>query len=219
MIQTIKLNNLLKNDFPTNNNNNNNNLVEKKINKNMLNDNNKFLNKSDEMFQLAKKIKYNDHYNTFEGNKEAIITYKISAITKNELQGISNKSNKSKNYNSINTDNNLNDIIKSIEINNFKRVQKVINANEKTKTTNIINVSKTNNSESINLNKENNSFMISPIKKDIINTSINKIDNKQIHIKGRKNHNYISIINITNNAPIQKNEENEEKSNDIFDVM
>ena len=86
------------------------------------------------------------------------------------------------------------------------------NENGNENTMNIINFSKTNNSNSIQIGKDNN-LLISPIKKEINNISINKIDNKQIHIKGRKNHNYISIINITNNAPMQKKEEN---NNDIY---
>ena len=214
-IQNLKTKNIcgVVNNIPQNikskimQNNENINMIEKSLNNHLNNNknnnnNNINLNKSDEMFQLAKKIKYNDHhYNTNENNKEEIITYKISAITKNELQGISkNKSN---------NENDLGDFIKSIEMDNFKRVQRVINGKENT---NNINYSKSNNSENININKES-SLLISPIKKDNNNNVINKMD-KKIHIKGRKNHNYISIINITNNAPIQKNEE---KENEIYD--
>ena len=53
--------------------------------------------------------------------------------------------------------------------------------------------------------------MISPIKKENYKT-INKFDRK-INLNGGNNHNYISIINITNNAPFQKSEETNENIN------
>ena len=172
--------------------------------------------KINEKFELAKKILYNGlNYNNNANkkkNKEEIITYKISSITKNELQGIPYK-NKTK-------EDNLDDIIKNIEMDNYKRVKRIINEND---TNSNFSISKNNNSDT-NYNKDN-SLIISPIKKDTSNSTIlNKFD-KKIQIKGRKNHNYISIINITNNGPFQKREEKENekekekenKDNNIYD--
>ena len=158
--------------------------------------------KSNEKFELAKRIKYNKHLYT-ENNKndnnktEEIITYKISSITKNELQGISNKTK------DIKSDKNLDDIIKRIQINNFSRVQRILNVND---TNSNISISKNNFSENNNIKE--NSIIISPIKKNQTNLTSMKEFDKKIQLKGGKNRNYISIINITNNAPIQKKDEN-----------
>ena len=217
-IQNLKTKNI------NNNNNNNNNtqsikskvknefedfdLIEKKIK--TKNSKSISLTKNNEKFQLAKKIKYNEHHyidNDNINNKEEIITYKISSITKNELQGISINNNK-------NNEKNLDEIIKSIEISNYKRVQRIMNGND-----NNSNYNYSNNNNSENNNIKDNSLLISPIKKDPNNSSMNKFD-KKIHIKGGKNHNYISIINITNNAPVEKKEEkenNDNKDNNNYD--
>ena len=199
--QNIKLKNKNENDEI--------NLFDKKLKKSAKSIS---LNKSNEKFQLAKKIKYDEtHYiekdnkNNITKNEEEIITYKISSITKNELQGISVGGGKGiKNKNNNDNKNNFDDIIKKIEIGGYKRIQRIKNKNSNGNDNN----SNYNNSEKNNI--KDNSLIFSPIKNELNNSSSmnNNFDSK-IHIKGRKNHNYISIINITNNAPIEKKEDKE----------
>ena len=135
--------------------------------------------KSDDNFQLAKKIKYNDYSNNSTNNEE-IITYRVSSITKNELQGISK----------TNTDlsnNNISEKFANIELDNYNRVQRIMNG-----TPNL----------DLNLSK-----------KDIENN--NKVNN--MNMKGRQNYNFISIVNITNNSPLKDEQKDKKLYNNNKD--
>ena len=153
----ISINNNNKNIFTENNSKNNNiqNMNDKILinNANQINkiDNH---NKIKNELSLSQNIRYN---RSDKKENEEIITYKISSINKNELQGISNsKVNK-------------NEIQKENIIQNY-------------------------NSNILRGSNDYNNFS----SKNIVYTNDNCLTNND-----DKNHNYISIINITNNAPMQ----------------
>ena len=177
-----------KNKIKAKNVNENNNIIINKI----------YLNNNKDKFQLAKKIQYKNNIADNNNNdKEEIITYKISSLTKNELQGISKNKN------------DLNDIIKNIEIDNCNynnRIKRIINSKD---TNSKISISKNDISE------KNSCLTISPIKKEKYRT-MNKFERKN-NLNGRKNHNYISIINITNNSPIEQKKEEKIKKTNAYD--
>ena len=143
-------------------------------------------------FRMAKKINYNDYRNNSSdiNNSEEIITYRVSAISKKELQHISKTNNALK-------DSNLDNNLTSYELENYNRVKRIMNGTPSLN----LNISK-NNSSLENSNKVDNIFS----QKNNVNVD------KNINLKGRQNYNFISIVNITNNSPI-KNEEKEEEKN------
>ena len=141
-------------------------------------------------FRMAKKINYNDYRNNSNdiNNSEDIITYRVSAISKKELQHISKTNNDIK-------DSNLDNNLTSYELENYNRVKRIMNGTPSLN----LNLSKNNNSIENN-NKVDNIFQKNKVNMD-----------KNINLKGRQNYNFISIVNITNNSPIKNEEKLEEK--------
>jgi hypothetical protein len=141
-------------------------------------------------FRMAKKINYNDYRNNSNdiNNSEDIITYRVSAISKKELQHISKTNNDIK-------DSNLDNNLTTYELENYNRVKRIMNGTPSLN----LNLSKNNNSIENN-NKVDNIFQKNKVNMD-----------KNINLKGRQNYNFISIVNITNNSPIKNEEKLEEK--------
>ena len=144
-------------------------------------------------FRVAKKINYNDYRSSNDiNNSEDIITYRVSAISKKELQHIPKTNNNIK-------DSNLDNNLTSYELENYNRVKRIMNGTPSLN----LNISKNNNSIDNN-NKVDNIFQKNNVNVD-----------KNINLKGRQNYNFISIVNITNNSPIKKEEKEEEKDKKI----
>ena len=136
--------------------------------------------KTNASFQMGKKINYSNNYNF----------YNTSVVTDNRVYPTPQNLNKT-------GDNELDNKLSSIELEHYNRVQKIMSAGP-----NISNIFGVNN-----YNPEtdpNRDIMFSP-KKNVSNVpgSSNKID-KTIRYGSRKNHNFISIINMTKNVPIKK---------------
>ena len=161
----------------------NKNTINKRNSKNVIksiprNNNNQSLNyrsKTNNNFKLNKNINYNNFNNTSTNANET-----------------------------LNNDNDLEDQISSIELEHYKRVQRIMNANPNAN--NIFGVNNYNPSKDIFFSDNKNQVNVS--------NSSNKID-KTIRYGSRKNHNFISIINMTKNVPInKKNGKEKSKSNE-----
>mgnify|MGYP006873023402 CR=1 FL=1 len=154
------------------------------------NNNNQSLNyksKTNNNFLMNKKLTYNN-FNNISAN---IISDKsIFPVNQNQTQ-----------YNG----NDLGDQLTSIELEHYKRVQRIMNANPNV--SNIFGVNNYNPENHVNTNKD---IFFSDNKNQT--NSNNKID-KTIRYGSRKNHNFISIINMTKNTPINKNNEKEKSKN------
>ena len=166
------LNELLQNNINKGQNRENKNIINKRNSKNVIksiprNNNNQSLNyrsKTNNNFKLNKNINYSNFNN----------------ISTNVNQNLNNE-------------NDLEDQISNIELEHYKRVQRIMNSNPNAN--NIFGVNNYNPSKDIfyfdNKNQAN------------VSNSSNKID-KTIRYGSRKNHNFISIINMTKNVPINK---------------
>ena len=178
----------------------NNNTINKRNSKNVIksiprNKNNQSLNyksKTNSNFQTSKKINYNIFNNTSTNINFDKMVFPISQTQNNE--------------------NDLEDQLSSIELDHYKRVQRIMNANPNA-----------NNIFGINNYKPSKDAFFSENKKQAnISNSNNKI-NKTIRYGSRKNHNFISIINMTKNEPINKkngkeNSKSKEKFRKIKDI-
>jgi len=178
----------------------NNNTINKRNSKNVIksiprNNNNQSLNyksKTNSNFQMSKKINYNIFNNTSTNINSDKMAFPI-----NQTQNIGND---------------LEDQISNIELEHYKRVQRIMNSNPNAN--NIFGVNNYNPSKDAFFSENKNQINIS--------NSSNKID-KTIRYGSRKNHNFISIINMTKNAPINKkngkeNSKSKEKFRKIKDI-
>lgn len=131
---------------------------------------------------MGKKINYSNNYNF----------YNTSVVTDNRVYPTPQNLNKT-------GDNELDNKLSSIELEHYNRVQKIMSAGP-----NISNIFGVNNYNPENNPAANRDIMFSP-KRNVSNApnSSNKID-KTIRYGSRKNHNFISIINMTKNIPIKK---------------
>lgn len=138
--------------------------------------------KTNTSFQMGKKINYSNNYNF----------YNTSVVTDNRVYPTPQNLNKT-------GDNELDNKLSSIELEHYNRVQKIMSAGP-----NISNIFGVNNYNPENNPAANRDIMFSP-KRNVSNApnSSNKID-KTIRYGSRKNHNFISIINMTKNIPIKK---------------
>jgi len=177
-----------------------NNTINKRNSKNVIksiprNNNNQSLNyksKTNSNFQMSKKINYNIFNNTSTNINSDKMAFPI-----NQTQNIGND---------------LEDQISNIELEHYKRVQRIMNSNPNAN--NIFGVNNYNPSKDAFFSENKNQINIS--------NSSNKID-KTIRYGSRKNHNFISIINMTKNAPINKkngkeNSKSKEKFRKIKDI-
>ena len=89
-----------------------------------------------------------------------------------------------------------------MELDHYNRIQRIMNSGPKVSNIfGINNYNPENTTPSININ---NNVIFSPEKNcSNMPTSSNKID-KTIRIGSKQNHNFISIINMTKNAPLKK---------------
>ena len=173
----------------------NKNIINKRNSKNVIkskprNNNNQSLNyrsKTNSNFQINKKINYYNFNNTSTNIIPDIRIFPINQIQNNE--------------------NDLEDQISNIELEHYKRVQRIMNANPNV-----------NNIFGVNNYKPSKDTFFSDNKNQAnISNSSNKID-KTIQYGSRKNHNFISIINMTKNAPInKKNGKEKSRKNKDFD--
>ena len=125
---------------------------------------------------MAKKISYNDYRNNNNdiNNSEDIITYRVSAISKKELQHISKTNNDIK-------DSNLDNNLTSYELENYNRVKRIMNGTPSLN----LNISKNNSSiennnkvdKDINLKGRQNYNFISIV--NITNNSPMKKEEKE----------------------------------------
>jgi hypothetical protein len=112
----------------------------------------------------------------------------------------------------LNYENDLEDQLTNIELEHYKRVQRIMNANPDA-----------NNIFGVNNYKPNKDLFFSDNKNQVnISNSSNKID-KTIRYGSRKNHNFISIINMTKNVLInqkigKENSKSKEKSGNNKDI-
>ena len=138
--------------------------------------------KTNTSFQMGKKINYSNNYNY----------YNTSVVTDNRVYPAPQNLNKT-------GDKELDNKLSSIELEHYNRVQKIMSAGP-----NISNIFGVNNYNPENNPTANRDMMFSP-KRNVSNApnSSNKID-KTIRYGSRKNHNFISIINMTKNIPIKK---------------
>ena len=166
-------------------------------------------------FQFAKKISYNNNAKTSNIASNVISENRIFPTPQPKIKI---------------EDSELEKKLTAIELEHYNRVQRIMNSGPKVN--NIFGVNNYNPENSIHGIGDNNA-LFSP-KKNISNcpTSSNKID-KTIRIGSRQNHNFISIINMTKNAPTKKkngkdktktkersrkNKENEE-NNDVIQII
>ena len=138
--------------------------------------------KTNTSFQMGKKSNYSNNYNY----------YNTSVVTDNRVYPTPQNLNKT-------GDNELDNKLSSIELEHYNRVQKIMSAGP-----NISNIFGVNNYNPETNPAANRDMMFSP-KRNVSNvpTSSNKID-KTIRYGSRKNHNFISIINMTKNIPVKK---------------
>ena len=143
-------------------------------------------------FQLAKKINYNTSYNNKRNN-----TY-INTINNTSDNKIYPSFYIQNNYD----DDDLENQYINMELEHYNRAQKIMNSGP-----NISNIFGVNNYNPEN--DVNRDILFSP-KKNISNdpNSSNKID-KTIRYGTKKNHNFISIINMTKSVPLKKKNEKE----------
>ena len=172
-------------------NSENNNLNENKVNKNnrRINRRNKENNKqimqnqTNDDYQLAKKINYNNKIRTSSTATNLISDYRLYPTPQPRGKN----------------DEDLENQLTAKEIEHYNRVQRIMNAGPKVN--NIFGVN--------NYNPENSMYgpydinnIFSPKKNNGPNSN-NKID-KTIRIGSRQNHNFISIINKTKNVTVKK---------------
>ena len=138
--------------------------------------------KTNTSFQMGKKSNYSNNYNY----------YNTSVVTDNRVYPTPQNLNKT-------GDNELDNKLSSIELEHYNRVQKIMSAGP-----NISNIFGVNNYNPETNPAANREMMFSP-KRNVSNVpgSSNKID-KTIRYGSRKNHNFISIINMTKNIPVKK---------------
>ena len=155
------------------------------------NNENKNINKNEDINnktgEVFKKIKYNNEKNIINIDKNKRLCPTPQHHIKKTEEELKN--------------------LTTIEKDHYNRVQRIMNAGPKVN--NIFGVNNYNPENSFNGIKENNLF--SP-KKNIskIPKSSNKID-KTIKIESRQNHNFIGIINMTKNVPINRKKRNPAK--------
>ena len=138
--------------------------------------------KTNTSFQMGKKINYSNNYNY----------YNTSVVTDTKVYPTPQNLNKT-------GDNELDNKLSSIELEHYNRVQKIMSAGP-----NISNIFGVNNYNPENNPIANKDMMFSPTRNaSNLQNSSNKID-KTIRYGSRKNHNFISIINMTKNAPVKK---------------
>ena len=181
------LNELLRDDT---NSGENKNKLNKRNSKNVIrniprNDFNQSPNikfKTNTSFQMGKKINYSNNYNY----------YNTSVVTDNRVYPAPQNLNKT-------GDKELDNKLSSIELEHYNRVQKIMSAGP-----NISNIFGVNNYNPENNPTANRDLMFSPQRNaSNAQNSSNKID-KTIRYGSRKNHNFISIINMTKNIPVKK---------------
>ena len=140
------------------------------------------------------KKKINDSYNLVKKNVYSIKTTIPSNIISDNRIYLSNNPN-------AKTQKDL-EKLSAIELSHYKRVQRIMNAGPKVN--NIFGVNNYNPENCNNSINIDNNMIISPKKRESnFATTNNKID-KTIRIGSRQNHNFISIINMTKNAPVKK---------------
>ena len=173
-------------------------------------------------FQIAQKINnYNNNYNYTNVKTSSVAS---NVISDNRIFPTPQPKAKIE-------DIDLENKLTAIELEHYNRVQRIMNSGPKVN--NIFGVNNYNPENSIHSIGVDSNALFSP-KKNISNctTSSNKID-KTIRIGSRQNHNFISIINMTKNAPAKKkngkdktrtkersrkNKENEE-NNDVIQII
>ena len=174
-------NNLEENTNKTKNKRNSKNVI-RNIPKNNVSQSPNVPYKTNTSFQMGKKINYSNNYNY----------YNTSVVTDNRVYPTPQNLNKT---GDIDLDNKLS----NIELEHYNRVQKIMSGGP-----NINNIFGVNNYNPENNTTGSRDLMFSPKRNSSNNqNSSNKID-KTIRYGSRKNHNFISIINMTKNIPIKK---------------
>ncbi len=171
------------------------NLTNKNLSKNNNNISNDTYNSKKYSYQTQNvKKKINDSYNLVKKNVYSIKTTIPSNIISDNRIYLSNNPN-------AKTQKDL-EKLSAIELSHYKRVQRIMNAGPKVN--NIFGVNNYNPENCTNSINIDNNMIISPKKRESnFATTNNKID-KTIRIGSRQNHNFISIINMTKNAPVKK---------------
>ena len=170
------------------------NLTNKNLSKNNNNISSDTNNSKKYSYQTQNVKRINDSYNLVKKNVYSIKTTIPSNIISDNRIYLSNNPN-------AKTQKDL-EKLSAIELSHYKRVQRIMNSGPKVN--NIFGVNNYNPENCTNSINIDNNMIISPKKRESnFATTNNKID-KTIRIGSRQNHNFISIINMTKNAPVKK---------------